>query len=177
MLILIHRNWRLYVLRGVLAILFGLAALFWPGMTLGVLVILFGAYVTLEGILAIVAALQHGIRDSWLVFLEGIAGVVVGLITFFWPAVTAVALLVLIAVWAIVTGILEIAAAVQLRREIVGEWVLIMTGGLSILIGILLIANPGAGILAVIVLIGVYAILFGALLIYLGVKVRSHEIQ
>lgn len=177
MLILIHRNWRLYVLRGVLAILFGLAALFWPGMTLGVLVILFGAYVTLEGILAIVAALQHGIRDSWLVFLEGIAGVVVGLITFFWPAVTAVALLVLIAVWAIVTGILEIAAAVQLRREIVGEWVLIMTGGLSILIGILLIANPGAGILAVIVLIGVYAMLFGALLIYLGVKVRSHEIQ
>lgn len=177
MLILIHRNWRLYVLRGVLAILFGLAALFWPGMTLGVLVILFGAYVTLEGILAIVAALQHGISDSWLVFLEGIAGVVVGLITFFWPAVTAVALLVLIAVWAILTGILEIAAAVQLRREIVGEWVLIMTGGLSILIGILLIANPGAGILAVIVLIGVYAILFGALLIYLGVKVRSHEIQ
>jgi uncharacterized membrane protein HdeD (DUF308 family) len=112
----------------------------------------------------------------WVLLLEGLAGIGVGLFVFIWPALTAVALLIFIALWAILTGVLEIAAALQLRKEMVGEWVLALAGVFSILIGILLISNPGPGAVAVIWLIGIYAILFGALLAYLGMKARRHKI-
>ncbi len=175
MLTLIAQNWWIHVLRGVFALVFGIMALVWPGLTLGVLVILFGAYVLLEGILALAAAFKHRTEKSWwLLLVEGIAGIVAGVFAFIWPALTAVVLLIFIAVWAILTGIFEICAAVQLRQEMAGEWVLGVAGSLSILIGILLIANPGAGALAVVWLIGIYAILFGALLMYLGFKARRY---
>jgi len=175
MLTLIAQNWWLHVLRGFLAAVFGIMALVWPGLTLGVLVILFGVYVLLEGILALAAAFKHRMEKSWwLLLVEGIAGIVAGIFAFIWPGLTAMVLLIFIALWAILTGIFEIGAAVQLRKEMKGEWVLGAAGIISILIGILLIANPGAGALAVVWLIGIYAIVFGVLLIYLGFKARSH---
>jgi uncharacterized membrane protein HdeD (DUF308 family) len=105
--------------------------------------------------------------------LEGIVGIGAGFCAFLWPGITAIVLLIVIAIWAIVTGILEIAAAVQLRRILPGEWVLGLIGGLSVLIGLILIANPAAGAVAVIWVIGIYAIVFGILLTYLGFKVKG----
>jgi len=164
------------VLRGALAVAFGLIALIWPGITLGVLVALFGAYVILEGILALVAAYKHRVeKSSWLILLEGVAGILVGLFAFIWPSLTALILLIFIALWAIITGILKLAAAIELRKEIVGEWILGLAGAVSILIGILLIANPGPGVLAVVWLIGLYALIFGGLLIFLGLKVHNYQ--
>jgi uncharacterized membrane protein HdeD (DUF308 family) len=176
MLTLLARNWWMLVLRGLLAIAFGLMALIWPGLTVGVLVILFGVYVLIEGLLAISAAVSYREEKSWwILFFEGLVGIAAGLCAFIWPGLTAIVLLVFIALWAILTGILEIAAAVLLRREIPGEWVLGIAGIASILIGILLLANPGAGLLAVVWLIGIYALLFGGLLAYLGIAARRYS--
>jgi uncharacterized membrane protein HdeD (DUF308 family) len=178
MLTIITENWWLHTLRGLLAIAFGLVALIWPGLTLGVLVILFGVYVILEGVLAIAAALRRrGERSWWVLLLEGIAGIGAGLVAFIWPTLTAIVLLIFIAIWAIVTGVLEIAGAVQLRKEMAGEWLLGLAGVISILIGILLLTNPGAGAVALVWLIGIYAILFGSLLAYVGFRARKHRIS
>jgi len=171
---IISRDWWIYVLRGILAIAFGLLALLWPGLTLGVLVFLFGIYVIFEGVLALSAAFRNRQRRLWWVlFLEGIAGIVVGIFAFAWPGLTAVILLLFIAIWAILTGILEITAAIQLRKQLKGEWALGLTGILSILIGLFLLTSPGPGALALIWLIGIYAILFGVLLLILGFKLRN----
>jgi len=178
MLTIIRRDWWIYVLRGVLAIAFGLLAIIWPGLTIGVLVVLFGIYVIFEGFLALSAAFRHRQRPIWWVLLlEGLAGIVVGIFAFIWPGLTAVILLIFIAIWAILTGILEIAAALQLRRQLKGEWALGLTGVLSIMIGVLLLSNPGAGAVAVVWLIGIYAILFGVLLTILGFKVKNTKVQ
>jgi uncharacterized membrane protein HdeD (DUF308 family) len=139
-----------------------------------VLVVLFGIYVIIEGVLSVVAAFNNrGERSWWVFLLEGLAGIVIGGIALIWPGLTAVVLLVFIAIWAIFTGLLEIGAAIQLRKEIQGEWILALTGVLSILIGLILVVNPGAGALAVVWLIGLYALLFGGLLTFLGVKFRK----
>lgn len=174
MLDLIAKYWWTFVIRGLLAIAFGLIALVWPGITLIVLVFLFGFYAVLEGILSIMAAvINRGMRSWWVLLLEGLTSLIVGCVAFIWPGLTAVVLLIFIAIWAILTGLLEIWAAVQLRKEIRGEWVLALTGIISILIGIILFTNPGAGALAVVWMIGIYAAIFGALLIFLGVKFRK----
>ena len=174
MINIVAKNWSIFVFRGFLAIAFGLLAILWPGLTIGVLIILFGVYVLFEGVLALSAAFRHRDRKWWWVLLlEGIAGIIVGLFAFIWPGVTAVVLLVFIAVWAILTGILEIAAAVQLRKQLKGEWALGLTGVLSILIGFILVANPGAGAVALVWLIGIYAIIFGILLTVLGFKAKK----
>ncbi|MEJ2286392.1 MAG: HdeD family acid-resistance protein [Desulfobacterales bacterium] len=174
MLDLIAKYWWTFVIRGLLAIAFGLIALVWPGITLIVLVFLFGFYAILEGILSIIAAvINRGMRSWWVLLLEGLASLIVGCAAFIWPGLTAVVLLIFIAIWAILTGLLEIWAAVQLRKEIRGEWILALTGIISILIGIILFTNPGAGALAVVWMIGIYAAIFGALLIFLGVKFRK----
>ena len=174
MLDLIAKYWWTFVIRGLLAIAFGLIALVWPGITLIVLVFLFGFYVILEGILSIIAAfINRGMRSWWVLLLEGLASLIVGCVAFIWPGLTAVVLLIFIAIWAILTGLLEIWAAVQLRKEIRGEWILALTGIISILIGIILFTNPGAGALAVVWMIGIYAIIFGALLTFLGFKFRK----
>jgi uncharacterized membrane protein HdeD (DUF308 family) len=176
MLTLIAENWWLYILRGFLTIAFGIVALTWPNLTLRVLIILFGVYAILQGILATGAAFRRWRERSWwLVLLEGVAGIAVGLVAFIWPTLTAIILLVLIALWAIATGIIEIAAAVQLRKELAGEWRLALAGAISIFTGILFLSDPGAGAVALVWLIGIYAVLFGALLTYIGFALRKHE--
>lgn len=177
MLTNLSRYWWLLALRGVAAVIFGVLAFVWPQLTLGVLVILFGAYVFVDG----VANLITGISDRnvnerwWLMLLEGVVGIAAGVLTFVYPGITAVVLLYVIAFWAVLTGVLEIAAAVRLREEIEGEWALGLSGIVSVLLGLALIIFPGAGALAVIWMIGAYAILFGALMIYLGFKLRSSD--
>lgn len=174
MLSMLSLNWWSLVLRGVVAILFGLLALVWPGIGLTVLIALFGAYALVDGIFAIVAALSRAGRlmNAWPLLLEGVLGVIVGVLTFVWPRETALVLLYIIAAWAILTGGAEIVQAVRLRQEIRGEWLLILSGALSVLFGLLLFIQPGAGALAVIFIIAFYAIFFGTLLISLGLRLR-----
>jgi uncharacterized membrane protein HdeD (DUF308 family) len=159
----IFQNWWLYAVRGLVAVIFGIMALIWPGQTLQALILVFGAFVLVDGIFAVIAGILSApyFNRWWAVLLEGAVGILVGLMAFFWPAVTGRALLYLIAAWALITGIFEILAAVQLRRVITNEWMLILGGLLSILFGILLVVFPGAGAVSIVWLIGFYAIVFG----------------
>jgi uncharacterized membrane protein HdeD (DUF308 family) len=170
------RNWWAIALRGVFAILLGLAAFVLPGVTLAVFVALFGAYAIVDGVLAIIAGVRAAERHQrwWSPVLKGIAGIVAGVLAFVWPALTALALLYLIAAWAILTGILEIVAAVHLHRAH-GEWLLMLNGVLSILFGLFAIVWPGAGILTLLWMIGVYAIVFGVVLLILGFRLRARH--
>jgi uncharacterized membrane protein HdeD (DUF308 family) len=170
------RNWWALALRGVAAILFGILAFAWPGITLFVLVLFFGAYMLVDGIFAIVAAVRAAGEEDrwWLLLIEGILGVLAGLVAFFWPGLTALALLYFIAAWAIVTGIMEIVAAIRLRQEIEGEWALGLSGLLSVIFGILLVVLPApAGLLSLVWLVGAYAVATGVLLLILAFRVRS----
>ncbi len=175
--VVLARNWWALAIRGALAILFGVLALIWPNIALFVLAILFGAYAFVDGVFAIVAALNApaGYSRWWVHFLEGLAGVVIGVVTIFWPNITALALLYLIAAWAIVTGAFEIAAAIRLRRYIAGEWLLGLSGVLSILFGVLIALFPGAGAVGVVWIIAFYAILFGVLLLALAFRLRRWQ--
>lgn len=168
------RNWWFFLLRGVIALFFGILTFIWPGITLTVLVLLFGAYALVDGVFAIITALKapRGVARWWVLLLEGILGVGIGILTFVWPATTVFALLYLIAAWAIITGIFEIGAAIRLRRVITNEWLLVLSGSLSILFGLVLMLMPVAGLLAVVWLIGVYAALFGVLLLILAFRLR-----
>lgn len=171
----LSRNWWLIVLRGVLAALFGLAAFLWPNLTFTVLVLFFGAYAFVDGLFAVVTGLRRvGESSRWWVFLlEGLVGIGVGVLTFVWPQITALAVIYLIAAWAILTGVLEISAAIRLRREIDNEWLLALSGVVSIVLGALLIFQPGAGSVAVTWALGAYALLFGLLLVILGFQLKN----
>jgi len=174
MLNLIAKNWWVLLLRGICAILFGLFALTRPGITLGALITLWAIYAFVDGVLAFVAALSGSSgRPWWLLVLEGVVGVGAAAVAFLSPGVTAIVLLFFIAARAIVAGILEIAAAIQLRKEIEGELWLGLAGAGSVLFGLVLMARPGVGALAVVWMIGLYAILFGGLLVALGFRVRT----
>jgi uncharacterized membrane protein HdeD (DUF308 family) len=173
-------HWWALALRGAIAILFGLAALLRPGIALQALILLFGAYVLVDGVFSVVGVFggTRGGTPRWLVLVEGVAGILAGLIAFVFPILTAVFLLYLIAAWAIVTGIAEIATAIRLRKEIQGEWALIVGGILSVLFGVLLgVVGPFAGILSLIWLIGAYAIAFGVLLLVTAFRVRGQDNQ
>lgn len=166
------RHWWLVALRGFLAVLFGVLSLIWPGITLATLVIFFGAYSFVDGIFALISAVRH--RERWAALaLEGVAGIAAGVITFFWPGITALALLYIIAAWAIVTGVLEVVMAIRLRKAIKGEVLLALSGIASLVFGLLLIILPGPGALAVVWLIGAYAIAFGVLNIVLGFRLHA----
>ena len=173
-MVLAERWWTL-VLRGVAGVIFGILTFIWPGVSLFALVLLFGAYAIVNGVMDLVlAARKPAGEQRWgsLVF-EGIASIVAGVLTLILPGITALALLVVIAAWAIVTGIAQVIAAVRLRKQIRGEWLLALAGVLSIAFGVLLVLFPGAGALAVVLWFGAYAIVLGALLIALGVRLRS----
>lgn len=169
------RNWWAVVLRGALAVLFGIMALIWPGLTVAVLVLLFGAYAIVEGGFNIFAAFQSRktYQGWWALLLEGIVSVIAGVLAFVWPEITALALLYVIAFWAIVTGIFEIVAAFRLRQAIEGELWLGLSGVLSVLFGVIAVLFPGAGALAIVAMIAFYAIFFGMLLIALGWRLRE----
>lgn len=170
----LSHNWWAVVLRGVLGLLFGIITFFAPGLSLAALVTLYGAYALVDGVFAIVSAVRRRGTERWgMLLLEGIAGIAAGLVTLVWPGITAIALLYLIAAWSLFTGIMEVVAAVRLRKVITGEWMLGLSGVLSIGFGILLMLFPGVGALAVVLWIGAYAIMFGALLIGLGFRLRS----
>jgi uncharacterized membrane protein HdeD (DUF308 family) len=170
-----RHHWWTLAIRGLIAVLFGIIAILWPGRTLLVLVILFGVFVLLDGIMAAIVSIQErkSSRWWWVLLLEGLAGIIIGVLTFISPAVTALVLLYLIAVWALVTGFLEIAEAFSGRLSIVQEWTLALAGLISILLGILLAVQPVAGLLSLVWLIGVYAIIFGILLIVRAFQFRS----
>jgi uncharacterized membrane protein HdeD (DUF308 family) len=163
-------HWWMVLLRGVLAILFGIMSYIWPGITLAALVLLWGAYALVDGVFEVIA----GIRGKWwgLVFL-GLLGIAAGVVTFLWPGITAIVLLWVIAFWAILVGILQISAAIRLRKEVEGEWLWILSGIVTVVLGVLLIARPGAGALSVLWLIGAFAIVWGILLCILAFKLKG----
>ncbi len=171
-------HWWALALRGAIAILFGLAALLRPDIALEALILLFGAYALVDGVFAIVGVFggTRGGTPRWLLVIEGIAGILAGLIAFVLPGLTAVLLLYLIAAWAVVTGIFEIASAIRLRQEITGEWALIVGGALSIIFGVILaVIGPVAGLLSLVWLIGVYALVFGILMLITAFQVRGRD--
>ena len=171
---LIH-NWWAIALRGVVAILFGIALFAWPEIGLVVLVALFGAFALIDGIFALVSAVRRAREhERWgALALTGITGILAGLLAWLWPGITAIALTFLIGAWAIITGILQIAAAIELRKSIRGEFWLGLAGAISILFGVLLFVWPAAGALAVVWLIGAYALIFGITLLALGFRLRG----
>jgi uncharacterized membrane protein HdeD (DUF308 family) len=168
-------NWWLLLVRGVGAVLFAVLALFWPGITLVALVYLFGAYAVVDGVFALWlgAVAARASRRWWPFLLEGLAGIAAGVLAFAAPGAMALALVYLIAGWAIVTGIAEIVAAVELRKAIENEWALGLAGVLSVVFGIVVAVQPGAGALALIWVIATYALLFGILLIVLAFRVHG----
>lgn len=168
-------NWWALALRGLLGIVIGFIALFLPALTLAALTLLFGAYALLDGIFSFVSAFHASRfhRHWWALALEGLAGLAAAAITVLWPAVTLLALLYLIAAWAVVTGILEIAAAVRLRRIIQHEWLLGLAGAASVIFGILLFGAPGPGAIVISWWIGAYALVFGVIMLTLSFRVRS----
>ncbi len=168
------RNWKLIAVRGLLGILLGIVALWAPLPTLTAIVWIFGAYALIDGIMSLVSvASGNGARPWWMLVLEGIVGIAAGIIAFVWPGITALALVYLVAIWAVGTGILEIAAAVRLRTVIEGEWLLGLTGILSIGFGVLLALAPGVGAVVLVWWLGLYAIVFGGLLLALSYRLRA----
>jgi uncharacterized membrane protein HdeD (DUF308 family) len=172
-------GWWLLVLRGVCALLFGILAFVWPGITLVSLVLLFGAYALINGLFTASMGLRaaSGTPGKGTLIFLGLLGIAAGVLTFFYPGITALTLLVLIAWWAILTGIVEIAVAIKLRKEMTNEWFLILSGTLSVVFGILLIARPGAGALSVVWIIGAYAVVFGIFLLMLAAKIKGFAAQ
>jgi uncharacterized membrane protein HdeD (DUF308 family) len=173
----IGRHWGWVALRGGIAILFGLMALFMPAITLSALVLVWGAFALVDGVLALVAGIR--IRDQgkplWALIIVGLLGVAAGIVTFLWPGLTALVLLYIIAIWALVAGVFQVIAAIRFRKDIHNEWFLGLSGLVSILFGAMLIAQPGAGALALVWVIGIYAVFFGILLLVFSLRLKQHR--
>jgi uncharacterized membrane protein HdeD (DUF308 family) len=173
----LSKHWWLLLLRGIAAIVFGVLAFIWPGLTLLTLVILYGAFAIVDGVLALAAVFGRTGPEvpRWWLVLTGILGIAAGLIALLWPGITALVLIVFIGAWAIARGAMEIVAAIQLRKEIEGEWLLVLAGVLSVLFGLGVLIYPGAGALALAWLIGIYAIAIGAVMVVLALRLRQHN--
>jgi uncharacterized membrane protein HdeD (DUF308 family) len=165
----------LLIIRGIVGVIFGVVAFIWPGITIAALVVIFGAYAIVDGFMNIVMGLSRTPvhRRSWVTTLQGIVGVIAGVLTFAWPAITALALVFFIGAWALVTGALEIGTAISLRKTIQGEWLLILSGLMSIVFGALVFAFPGAGAVGIAWVLGAYALAGGLVLIGLGARLRA----
>jgi uncharacterized membrane protein HdeD (DUF308 family) len=174
---LVSKMWWAIVIRGICALVFGILTFVWPKATIGALILLFGVYALVDGFFNLAAAFSSKQSGSmrWLLVIEGLVSIAAGVLTFFWPQVTGIVLLYFIACWAVITGVFEIIAAIRLRKEITGELFLALSGVASIFFGILLFIYPAAGALAVITIIGIYAVIFGILLLILGFRLRSHS--
>jgi uncharacterized membrane protein HdeD (DUF308 family) len=171
-------NWWLLLLRGVAAIAFGVIAFFWPGITLLALTYLFGAYALADGIFGLWAAIASESGDTasrWWLAIGGVVSILASAVAFFWPGMTALVLLIFIATWAIIIGALELYGAFQLRKVIANEWWLVLSGLISIAFGILLLARPGTGALALIWTIAGYAVFFGCLFVILAFRLRNYK--
>jgi len=170
-----EKHWWQVAVRGFIALLFGILLLAWPGVSLFIFAIIFGAFAFVDGIFTLVAAVNYKAgagQRAWL-FVRGILGIIVGIITFFWPAITELALVLLIGAWALIAGIMELNFAFRSVGETGAKWLFAVSGILSIILGILLLVRPIAGIIVVIWAIGAYAILAGIVLIVLGFRLRS----
>lgn len=169
------KNWWLLLLRGIAGIIFGVLAFIWPGITLLTLVIFYGAYALMDGIFSILAAIRGGEAQSrWWLILIGILGIAAGLLTFFWPGITAFVLAMFIGAWSLIHGIFEIFGAIKIRKEIDNEWWLILSGALSVIFGLVMLIAPGAGALALVWVIGAYSIIFGGLLVGFAFRLKKH---
>ena len=172
---LMSRYWWVLLLRGILSIVFGIAALSYPGMTLALFVLFFAAFAFMDGISNVFHAFRGRQENEswWVLLLEGLLGIVFGVITFQAPGISAMVLLLYIGFWAIATGVLRIILAVRLRNEIEGEWWMVLGGLASILFGVIMVARPGAGALAVLTLIGFWSIVTGIFLVLVSFRVKS----
>lgn len=171
----LYQNRWLIGLRGLLAVIFGVLAFLWPGLTAVALVFMFAAYAILDGILTIAASLRSRVANDrwWVMLLEGIVDIAAGVIAFIFPTLAAIVLVFVVAVWAIITGLLQLVMAIRLRREITNEWFLGLGGVVSILLGVIMVINPGAGMIGLVWAIAGYAIVFGILMIILAFRARS----
>ncbi|MDA0636482.1 HdeD family acid-resistance protein [Nonomuraea sp. MCN248] len=167
------RTWWLPLIRGIAAIIFGVLAVIWPGITLLVLVTFFGAYAIVNGVFAIFTALRHEVRSRIWAIVVGVLSILAGFVAFAWPGITSLALLYVIAIWAIFSGLAEIVDGIQLRKIIDREWTLILGGVLSVVFGVLLLIWPAAGMLSLVWLIGLFAILYGITLITLAFRLKK----
>ena len=172
---LLAANWWVLLLRGILAILFGVAAYAWPGLTLAMLVMFFAAFVFVDGVFDTFAAFagRQENENWWVLLIEGLLGIAFGLITWMRPGITTMVLLLFIGFWAMATGILRIIMALRLRKEIEGEWWLVLSGLASVLFGLIVMARPGAGAMALLWLIGAWSVVVGIFLVILAFQVRS----
>jgi uncharacterized membrane protein HdeD (DUF308 family) len=171
----LFRAWWLVLLRGVAGILFGIITFVAPLSSLAALVIVFGAYAFADGVLMIASAIRRRgeQQPTWMLVVHGLAGLAIGIITLFRPAATALGLLWTIAAWALLTGVLEIVAAVTLRKAIKGEWLLALGGLASIVLGVLLVIFPAAGLLTLVFWVAAYALIFGVLMTVLALRLRA----
>ena len=171
----IARNWWVFLLRGIVAVLFGVLAFLRPGITLDALVLLFAFWALFDGVFSLIGSVgaAEAREPWWPLVLIGLLGIAAGILTLRYPGVTALALLFVIAFWSILRGIIEIVAAVRLRDLIKGEWWLILGGIASIAFGVLLVMYPESGLLAVVWLLGIYAVIFGITQIMLGFRLKG----
>ena len=174
-------NWWSMGIRGVITALFGVAAIAWPNITLAVLIGLFGIFMLVDGVIAFISAIRAGQERQrwWTYVVEGLVEVGIGIAVFSVPQVTAVILLYFIAFWAIFIGIWRIATAIELRREIEGEWLWGLSGLVALLFGFAILAFPAAGALTLVRVIGIFALAFGIFSIIMSFRVRSwqHEAE
>ena len=170
-------RWWLLLLRGIAAILFGVLAFIWPGLTLVTLVLMFGAFALVDGAIMLGAAFSGAAKPmpSWWLVLVGLLGIAAGIVTFLWPGMSAILLILFIGAWAVAHGIFEIVGAIQLRKEIENEWMLILGGIISVIFGIIVLIAPGAGALALVWWIAIYSIVFGVMFVAFALRLRRHQ--
>ena len=170
----LHRSWWLLLLRGIAAVAFGVLTFVWPQISLLTLIMVYGVYALIDGVLALIAAIRGGgFVPRWWLALGGVVSILAAVVAFAWPGLTALVLVYLIGFWSILRGVLEIIGAIRLRNEIANEWTLGVAGALSVIFGLILVFMPGAGALGLLWLIATWAILFGLLMIWVAFKVRK----